>query len=307
MNLKPAQAQSCGARRIVEQVRKGAARLRPCGFALLLATTALAAETAAITPREPVILYESAAKNDLSSFYTWLAKYGRDKDPDRVFQIVERIDGAPAIRISGQWYGGIVTKENYANYRLVAEWRWGVTTWGDRKNKARDSGVLFHISGEDGNNNKNMHGAWTRSVEFQILEGGTGDIWLVFGYDRDKPEPIQPRLTVPVASQKHKLGFPIYDPKGTPTEFKNMGRIAWGGIDPDWKPDLGFRGKTEAEKPLGEWNRIEMIAKGGDLDYFVNGIKVNEGRNGTFKEGRLLFQSEGAEIFFRRIELHPLP
>jgi hypothetical protein len=264
------------------------------------------AESPAITPREPIVLYESTTKHDLTSFYTWLAKYGRDQDPDRVFTLVDRIDGAPAIRISGQWYGGIVTKESYANYRLVAEWRWGLSTWGDRKNKARDSGVLLHVNGEDGNNNKNFRGAWTRSVEFQILEGGAGDIWLVPGYDRDKPEPVQPRLTVAVASQKHKLGFPIFDPQGTPTELKNFGRIGWRGIDPEWKPDLGFRGRHDAEKPAGEWNRIEAIVRGGDLDYFVNGVKVNEGRNGTFREGRLLFQSEGAEIFFRRIELHPL-
>ena len=42
------------------------------------------------------------------------------------------------------------------------------------------------------------------------------------------------------------------------------------------------------------------------MTYFLNDVKVNEGKNGSFKEGRLLFQSEGAEIYFRRIELHPL-
>src|SRR5207253_7420435 len=114
------------------------------------------------------------------------------------------------------------TPAAYANYRLVAEWRWGLVTWGDRKNKARDSGVLLHLQGEDGNNNKNFHGSWTRSVEFQILEGGTGDIWLVPGYDRDKPDPVQPRLTLPVS--KHPLGFPHYDPAGTVTELKTFGR-----------------------------------------------------------------------------------
>ena len=264
-----------------------------------------AAEPTAITPREPIILF-GRDKIDLSPFYTWLAKYGRDNDPDRVFTVVEQIDGAPAIRSSGQWYGGIVTKQSYANYRLIVEFRWGLSTWGDRKNKARDSGILLHLQGEDGNNNKNMRGAWTRSVEFQILEGGTGDIWLVPGYDRDNPTPIQPRLTVALKSQKHQGGFPIWDPAGTPTELGNFGRIAWGGIDPDWKPELGFRGRNDAEKPLGQWNRLEAIVNGGDLDYFVNGVKVNEGRNGTFKEGRLLFQSEGAEVFFRRIELQPL-
>jgi hypothetical protein len=269
-------------------------------FAALVAFPVTAAESPAITPREPIILYNSKTNHSLARFYTWLAKYGRDNDPDKVFTLVDHIDGAPAIRVSGQWYGGIVTRESYTNYRLILEFRWGLSTWGTRKNMARDSGILFHMSGADGNNNKTMQGAWTRSVEFQILEGGTGDIWLVGGVDSPEAKPTSPRLTINTQPGKR-----VWDPKGQPTEFA-LGRIAWNGLDPEWKPTLGFRGRNDVEKPWGEWNHLEMIVQGGDLDYFVNGVKVNEGRNGTFKEGRLLFQSEGAEIFFRRIELHPL-
>lgn len=265
-------------------------------FALPLAQ----AEPAAITPRERVVLYHSTERHTLSAFYTWLGRFGRNNDPDRVFTLVDQIDGAPAIRVSGQYYGGIVTRESYTNYRLLLEYRWGLPTWADRKNKARDSGILFHLSGEDGNNNKNFRGAWTRSVEYQILEGGTGDIWLVNGYDRDRPEATSPTMKIAV-----KPGTRVWDPAGTPTEF-NLGRIAWRNIDPNWKPDLGFRGRNDVEKPVGEWNRIECICDGGDVTYFLNDVKVNEGRNGSYKEGRILFQSEGAEIFFRRIELHPL-
>jgi hypothetical protein len=271
-----------------------------CGVVFALALSAAGAEPPAITPTERVVLYHHKERNDLSAFYTWLAKYGRDKDPDRVYTIVDQIDGAPAIRISGQWYGGIVTKDRYTNYRVITEFRWGNVTWGDRKNKARDSGILLHVQGEDGNNNKNIHGAWARSVEYQILEGGTGDIWLVNGYDRDRPEPIHAILTVTVQPGKR-----VWDPAGVPTQF-NIGRIAWRDVDPDWKPVLGFRGRKEVEKPLGEWNRIEAICEGGDVTYFLNGVKVNEGKNGNFKEGRLLFQSEGAEVFYRLIELLPL-
>src|SRR5687768_310571 len=154
-----------------------------------------------------------------------LNKHGRDQDPDRVFTVVDQVDGAPAIRISGQHFGGIVTKMSYTNYRLVAEFRWGPVTWAPRKEKARDSGILLHMQGDDGNNSKTFRGAWTRSVEYQILEGGTGDIWLVNGYDRNRPEPLSPRLTVTV-----KPGTRVWDPNGTPTEFK-IGRIAWQHVD----------------------------------------------------------------------------
>ncbi len=52
--------------------------------------------------------------------------------------------------------------------------------------------------------------------------------------------------------------------------------------------------------------RVTMICEGGNVTYFLNGVKVMEGRDGAFTWGRLLFQSEGAELFFRLIELHPL-
>ena len=97
----------------------------------------------------------------------------------------------------------------------------------------------------------------------------------------------------------------MWNQAGVPKEFES-GRIDWFGRDPQWKNQLGFRGPRDVEKPVVQWNRLEAICSGGDLTFFVNGIKVNEGTNGTLRSGRILFQSEGAEIFFRRIELFPL-
>ena len=42
------------------------------------------------------------------------------------------------------------------------------------------------------------------------------------------------------------------------------------------------------------------------LVYQFNGEKVTEGIKVWPSHGRILFHSEGAEIFFRRIELYPL-
>jgi hypothetical protein len=38
----------------------------------------------------------------------------------------------------------------------------------------------------------------------------------------------------------------------------------------------------------------------------LNGTRVLEAVDGTFQEGRIMLQSEGAEIFYRLVELHPL-
>jgi hypothetical protein len=39
----------------------------------------------------------------------------------------------------------------------------------------------------------------------------------------------------------------------------------------------------------------------------VNGTLVNEGTAPFPTEGKILFQSEGAEIFFRNITVQPIP
>jgi hypothetical protein len=92
---------------------------------------------------------------------------------------------------------------------------------------------------------------------------------------------------------------------GTPMTFSS-GRINWFGRDPEWKDTLGFRGKMDVEKPVGEWNRLECICAGDSITYKLNGVVVNKGVKASPRRGKILFQSEGAEIFFRSIEVVPL-
>lgn len=266
------------------------------GALLVVAGAALAQPP--ITPARAIALFNG---KDLSAFTTWNRDHGRD-DPDRVFTVVEQIDGAPAIRISGQHFGGLITKERFANYRLVAEFRWGLLTWEPRRDKARDGGVLLHCQGEPGNDAPDFRGAYMRSVEFQIIEGGTGDLILVRGYDRGKPDLLCPTLNTTITP-----GTRIWNPTGEAVVLTiGRHRTDWQHKDPAWKDVLGFRGRRDVEQPPGQWNRLEAICAGGSVTYFLNGVKVNEGRDGSLKEGRILIQSEGAEMFFRKIELHPL-
>jgi len=64
--------------------------------------------------------------------------------------------------------------------------------------------------------------------------------------------------------------------------------------------------KKDNEKPTGEWNRIEIIASRGKCTHIVNGMIVNEGENMSLRSGRILIQSEGAEIYYRKIDLKEL-
>src|SRR5882757_5403429 len=61
--------------------------------------------------------------------------------------------------------------------------------------------------------------------------------------------------------------------------------------------------KTDNEKPTGEWNRLEIIANKGKCTHIMNGVVVNEGSDASLRSGRILIQSEGAEIYYRKIEV----
>ncbi len=63
---------------------------------------------------------------------------------------------------------------------------------------------------------------------------------------------------------------------------------------------------SDNENPHGEWNSIEIISSGGKLTHVVNGQVVNKGSSPNIKEGRILIQSEGAEIYYRKIEIKRL-
>ncbi len=226
---------------------------------------------------------------DLDGWYKYLKSTGRDKDPKNVFTVS---DGE--IFITGEDYGRITTNEEYENYRLVVEYKWGEKTYEPRVDKARDNGVLIHSVGEDGAFSK----SWMYSIECQIIEGGTGD-FLVVG---DGSETYS--LTAHVANPD-KEGAKLYQSGGRPATI-HSGRIDWFARSPAWKDTVDFRGKHDIEKPVGEWNTMEVVAFGDKVDIFLNGQLVNQAFDVRPAKGRIQIQSEGAEMYVRKVELTPI-
>jgi hypothetical protein len=74
---------------------------------------------------------------------------GLNVDPKRVFSVVE-VDGAPAIRISGEMFGALTGKDEYDDFHLRLEFKWGEKKWPPRENAVRDSGILYYAVGEHG-------------------------------------------------------------------------------------------------------------------------------------------------------------
>lgn len=242
----------------------------------------VAPDNPAITPQKPIILFNG---KDLTNFYHY-TRESKLEDPNQVFTVANGV-----LRISGQEWGGITTREAYRDYRLIVEWRWGSKGWNEREKKARDSGILIHGTGPDGGYN----GIWLESFESQIIEGGSGDILVV-----SKTTPMSASC---ICAMEGKEMY--YNAKGT-AMTRTTGRIDWYGRARDWKDEFGFRGKQDVEKPVGKWNRQEVIAAGDRMVNLLNGKVVSGAFDLSHTQGKIQVQSELAEIFVRRIEMVPL-
>jgi 3-keto-disaccharide hydrolase len=239
---------------------------------------------------------------DLTTFYTWLSApakgqqpLGKNNDPKKVFTVVEE-DGKPAIRISGEVWGGLITEKEYENYQLDVVFKWGKITFPPREKAARDSGILLHCTGPDGG-----YSHWMTSIECQMIEGGTGDI-LVLG-NKDRPYKLTCEVEYKATGDKGNKQ-PYFKEGGEKREFPG-GRINWWGRDPKWEDKLGFRGPQDVEKPVGEWNRLTCICAGDSLEIILNGQRVNRATGISPAKGKILIQSEGAELFVREMSLTP--
>ena len=249
--------------------------------------TAACAEPAVRDIYTPVRLFDGA---DFSKyFYTFIKDVGKDKDPKHVFSVK---DGE--IVISGQQWGCLTTKEVYSRYHLIAEWKWGAQTWGDRETRARDNGLVVHSIGEDGG----YSGTWMNGIECQIIEGGTGDLLVVAPPERGLS--LQ-SLFVPgePEGQKH------FSVQGKPITLQT-GRLNWWGRDYKWEDAINYRGPHDVENMPGEWNRYEAVVDGPNIRVYLNGALVNAATDVVPAAGKIQIQSEGAEIHFRRFDLYPI-
>ncbi len=214
---------------------------------------------------------------------------GLNNDPLKVFTTTQE-DGETLLVINGQIYGGLTTKESFGNFHLRTQFKWGEKKWEPRLNKPRDNGILYHCTGPQGA----YEHVWKRSLEFQVQEKDMGDYYGVAG-------------TVAYMPAKRVLKRWFYDPTGP------MIRFAPGADGP------GIHAahlEGDFEKPNGEWNTLEVYTLGRTGVHVVNGHVVLVLQNtanlaeGNQEEplsaGQLQIQSEGADCYYRRLEIKPI-
>lgn len=211
------------------------------------------------------------------------APLGINNDPNHVFSVVT-VDGQPALRISGEIFGGINTLTDFGNYHLRLEFKWGTRQWPPKLGQARDSGLLYHSVGGHG-----TPMLWMESFEYQIQEHDCGDYWGVMDVAADIP------------ARRNESGKYVYQPGSPLVAFQDKTPVGRTCVK---RPDL--------EKATGQWNVLELYCVGDTCLHVLNG-KANmllthtrhlvNGQMQPLTRGKLQLQSEGAEVFYRNIQI----
>jgi hypothetical protein len=63
---------------------------------------------------------------------------------------------------------------------------------------------------------------------------------------------------------------------------------------------------ASSEKPVGEWNTMEVICKTNTIEVYVNGVLQNKGTGLNINKGYICLQSEGKDIEFKNVFLTKL-
>jgi len=210
----------------------------------------------ALAAPEPIQLFNG---KDLSG---WQADIPRaDKDPGITPSFMVREGKLVSLGVPK---GHLISEKAFANYRLVAEYRF--------PGEPGNCGVLVHVSKLRVRGNM-----FPQSMEVQMMHGDAGDFWCI-GED----------IVVPDMEKRR--------PRAEGQQ--------WGISGGDARRILNLT--DGSEKPLGEWNRMEIECKGQRIRVWVNGTLVNDGHDCTASSGKIAIQAEGAEVEFRKLELTPL-
>jgi hypothetical protein len=214
---------------------------------------------------------------------------GYNKNVNNMFSVIQEKNES-VLKVSGEYYGCVFTKENFKNYRLKLKVKFGSKKWEPRTDKLMDAGVLYHSQGEAG---VDYWRAWMLSQEFQIMEGHFGDYWNIANAAIDIRAYIPEGRMSAVADESQQ-----FIPFGTHTE------------------NTGFcMRKMKAETPNNGWTEIELVCFEGKSLHIINGKVVMVLQNSRYfdgekfqplTEGKIQLQSEAGEVFYKDIKIKPI-
>lgn len=220
---------------------------------------------------------------NLDGWYVLLAGKKKNEDPDQVYQVsdgtVHVFKDTPLGTHTP--IGVLVTNKEYSQYRLRFQYKWGEKRFPPREKIIRDAGLMYHMVGPDK--------VWPMSVECQVQEGDTGDIFTVYTRCRSTVDPATKSRYV----SKDQGGVEV-----TRGDAHGVQRVVKDG---------------NYETP--GWNTVEVVVRGDEAIHIVNGQENNRlwkmeqpGPKGSpewipLTKGRIAFQAEFAELQYRNIEI----
>ncbi len=227
--------------------------------------------------------------NNLTGWDTWIGPteeggepVGLNNDTLNLFSVTD-VDGEKVIRISGEINASLATKEEFENYHLVMEFKWG-----DKVFSRRNSGLLYHSFGEFGDG----LGVWMSAHELQLLTGSIGDSY-----------------------RMGKSYCEIPATKNSEDKFVYTKGAEKVPSIPDTETKIVAKG-NDYENAIGEWNTIELYCFGRTSVHVVNGnvnmVNYNSGKypgEGNIEpngKGKIQIQSEGGELFIRTLKIQPI-
>jgi hypothetical protein len=215
---------------------------------------------------------------------------GLNNDPKKVFSF-EEDKSKNILHISGEIYGALVSKQEYENYHLKLQFKWGEKVWEPRLLRERDSGILYHSHGS----NTAFWNVWMACQEFQVQEGDSGDYYGL----------VDVLIDIPSEKKEGEKEF-SYLKNGTLNPFSAIKRS---------HPNHCNKG-LDNEKPHGEWNTLELICFEDTSLHIVNGKVVMALYNSKYQnsekqivpltKGRIQIQSEGAEVYYKNVQIKAL-
>ncbi|MEM6642894.1 MAG: DUF1080 domain-containing protein [Bacteroidota bacterium] len=208
-----------------------------------------------------------------------------------VFSVIEQ-DSEQVLRVSGEIFGSLMSKAEYENYHFRMKVKWGDMKWKPMLNAKLNNGLLYHSIGEPG---AGLWNCWMTSLEFEIEHTNFGDF-----------------ISINDAGNIHAKSPATKGEDGRYYFYANADLIDFG-----WKRFAAGRCfKTrDLEKPKGEWTQIDLICFENLALHLVEGqvvmavydSKIFDGENWiTMNKGKLQLQSEGAETYFKELEIKEL-
>lgn len=232
--------------------------------------------------RDPALTYHQTTERALGK---------NTSEGASTFRVVEE-DGKPALYVEGKLWGALVHKGVYGNYHLRMQYKWGSKKYAPRQDMPENNGLLYHSYGKLGS----VFGTWMPAVEFEIMRGSVGmavqvgqstGIRSYIGHDADLK--LYPYRRYQVGGALAEVGLPTYNVEAA----------------------------SDAERPTGQWNTLDLYVLGDRAVHVVNGVPVLEVHDlavidsqtktrTPLTKGHIQLQSEGAETFFRDITIEPI-